>query len=61
MLVGLAGVGLAVLALIPVVGYLEAVVIPVLAVRLRRRDDGRFAGLRILARDLEPTLLGSPR
>ncbi|MGZ4380334.1 MAG: hypothetical protein ACXVZ3_02775 [Gaiellaceae bacterium] len=50
-LVGLAGVGLAVLAVIPVVGYLEAVVIPVLAVRLRRRDDGRFAGLRILARD----------
>ena len=37
--------------LIPVVGYLEAVVIPVLAVRLRRRDGGRFAGLRILARD----------
>ena len=51
MLVGLAGVGVAALAFIPVVGYLEAVVIPVLAVRLRRREGGRFAGLRILARD----------
>jgi hypothetical protein len=50
-LVGLSGVALAVLALIPVVGYVEAVVIPVLAVRLRRRGGGRFAGLRILARD----------
>jgi hypothetical protein len=50
-LVGLAGVALAVLAFIPVVGYLEAVLIPVLAVRLRRREGGRFAGLRILARD----------
>ena len=51
MLVGLAGVALAVLAFIPVVGYLEAVVVPALAFRLRRRDGGRFAGLRILARD----------
>ncbi len=51
MIVGLAGVGVAALAFIPVVGYLEAPVIPALAVRLRRRDDGRFAGLRILARD----------
>ena len=50
-IVGLAGVGVAALAFIPVVGYLEAVVIPVLAVRLRRREGGRFAGLRILARD----------
>ena len=50
-IVGLAGVGVAALAFIPVVGYLEAAVIPVLAVRLRRREGGRFAGLRILARD----------
>jgi hypothetical protein len=49
--VGLAGVAVAVLAAVPVVGYLEAVLIPVLALRLRRRDGGRFAGLRILARD----------
>jgi hypothetical protein len=50
-IVGLAGVGVAALAFIPVVGYLEAIVIPLLAVRLRRREGGRFAGLRILARD----------
>ncbi len=50
-IVGLAGVGVAALALVPVVGYLEAIVIPALAVRLRRREGGRFAGLRILARD----------
>ena len=50
-IVGFAGLGVAALAFIPVVGYLEAVVIPVLAVRLRRREGGRFAGLRILARD----------
>lgn len=50
-IVGLAGVGVAALAFIPVVGYLEAIVIPALAVRLRRREGGRFAGLRILARD----------
>jgi hypothetical protein len=50
-IIGFAGVGVAALALVPVVGYLEAIVIPALAVRLRRRDGGRFAGLRILARD----------
>jgi hypothetical protein len=50
-IVGLAGVGVAALAFVPVVGYLEAIVIPALAVRLRRREGGRFAGLRILARD----------
>jgi hypothetical protein len=50
-IVGLAGVGVAALAFVPVVGYLEAVVIPLLAVRLRRREGGRHAGLRILAKD----------
>ena len=50
-IVGLAGVGVAALAFIPVVGYLEAVAIPVLALRLRRREGDRHAGLRILARD----------
>lgn len=46
-----AGVALGALALIPVVGYLEAVVVPALALRLRRRGGERYAGLRILARD----------
>jgi hypothetical protein len=43
---------LALLALVPVLGYVEAVVVPALAARLRRRAAGRtYAGLRILARD----------
>ncbi|HSL64394.1 MAG TPA: hypothetical protein VK874_07010 [Gaiellaceae bacterium] len=50
-LVGLGGVVLAVLALIPVVGYIEAVGVPAVAARLRRRAGQRYAGLRILARD----------
>ena len=50
-LVSLAAVGLAGLALIPVVGYLEAVALPALAGRMRRRDGERYAGLRSLARD----------
>ena len=39
------------LALIPAVGYLEAVATPVIGARLRRRAGGRYAGLRILAKD----------
>jgi hypothetical protein len=50
-LVGLGAIVLAALALIPGVGYAEAVVIPALATRLRRRNGERYAGLRILARD----------
>ncbi|MBA2475418.1 MAG: hypothetical protein H0V40_05630, partial [Actinobacteria bacterium] len=50
-LVALAAVVLALLALIPVVGYLEALVVPALAARLRRRTPERYAGLRTLARD----------
>jgi hypothetical protein len=50
-LVGLAALGLAALALIPVVGYLEAVALPALAARARRRRPERYAGLRSLARD----------
>jgi hypothetical protein len=42
---------LAALALVPVVGYLEAALLPVLGARLRRRAGGTYAGLRILARD----------
>jgi hypothetical protein len=51
LLVLLASLGLALLAFIPFVGYLEAIAIPGLAVRLRRRSGERYAGLRTLARD----------
>jgi hypothetical protein len=50
-LVILAGLGVAVLALVPFVGYVEAVALPVLGARLKRRAGERHAGLRILARD----------
>ncbi len=43
--------GLAVLAFVPVAGYLIAVVVPVLALRLRRSQSERYAGLRTLAKD----------
>jgi len=38
------------LGAIPVVGYVEAVAIPLLAVRLRSRQAARFVGLRTLAK-----------
>jgi hypothetical protein len=38
------------LAWIPVVGYLEALALPALALRLRRRAPERYAGLRTLAK-----------
>jgi hypothetical protein len=50
-LVGGAGLALAALALIPLVGYLEALALPALAARQRRRGGERYAGLRTLARD----------
>ena len=50
-LVGLASLVLAALALVPVVGYLEAVALPAVAARARRRRPERYAGLRSLARD----------
>jgi hypothetical protein len=46
----LGGVLLGVLALVPVAGYVEAVVCPLLAARLRSRRAARFAGLRTLAK-----------
>jgi hypothetical protein len=46
-----AAVVVGLLALVPAVGYLEAVVLPALAARLRRAESRRYAGLRILARD----------
>lgn len=51
LLVTAAALGLAALALVPLLGYVEAVVVPALAGRLRRRAGGRYAGLRILAKD----------
>jgi hypothetical protein len=50
-LVGAATVVLAGLAFVPVVGYLEAAAVPILAARARRRRPDRHAGLRSLARD----------
>lgn len=50
-LVSAAAVVVAALALVPVIGYLEAVGLPALAARLRRRAPERYAGLRTLARD----------
>jgi hypothetical protein len=38
------------LALVPLVGYAEAVVLPLLAARTRSRQADRFAGLRTLAK-----------
>jgi hypothetical protein len=49
LLAGVAAV-VAALAFVPVVGYLEAVVVPALGARLRRRAPERFAGLRTLAK-----------
>jgi hypothetical protein len=50
-LVALAALVVAALALIPGVGYLEALALPALGARIRRRGGERYAGLRILARD----------
>lgn len=50
-LVALGAIGLGALALVPVVGYLEALALPTLAARLRRRMPDKHAGLRSLARD----------
>jgi hypothetical protein len=47
-LVGLVAAGL---GFVPGLGYVEAIVVPALALRLRQRGARRFAGLRILARD----------
>ena len=38
------------LALIPVVGYLEAAALPVIGARLRTRAPKKYAGLRSLAK-----------
>ncbi len=41
----------AALAFVPGVGYVEALALPALGMRLRRRAGKRYAGLRTLARD----------
>jgi hypothetical protein len=48
-----AGVALlvAALALVPALGYVEALVLPALAARMRKRAPERYAGLRTLAKD----------
>ena len=51
LLVVLVAVIAAALAFVPGVGYVEAVVLPALGMRLRRRSGKRYAGLRTLARD----------
>jgi len=51
LLVSLAALAGAGLAFVPVVGYLEALAVPVLGARLRRRAPDTHAGLRSLARD----------
>jgi len=50
-LLAVASIVAAAIAFIPVVGYLEAVAVPTLGLRLRRRSPDRHAGLRTLARD----------
>jgi hypothetical protein len=50
-LIALAALGAAGLAFVPALGYVEALVLPALAARLRRRSPERYAGLRMLARD----------
>jgi hypothetical protein len=50
-ILGLAALVGAALAFVPVVGYLEALAVPALGARLRRRSPDKHAGLRTLARD----------
>jgi hypothetical protein len=51
LLTALAGLVLALLAFVPILGFVEALAVPALGVRLRRREPSRYAGLRTLARD----------
>jgi hypothetical protein len=46
-----AAIVVAAIALVPALGYLEAVALPALAARLRKRAPERYAGLRTLAKD----------
>jgi hypothetical protein len=51
LLVGAAAILVAGLAFVPALGYVEALALPALAARLRRRTPERYEGLRTLARD----------
>jgi hypothetical protein len=46
----LAGVLLILLGAVPLVGYVEVVALPLLAIRVRAREPERHAGLRTLAK-----------
>jgi hypothetical protein len=48
---GLAAVILAALAFVPLLGFVEAVIVPAIGARMRRSEPTRYAGLRTLARD----------
>jgi hypothetical protein len=50
-LVAGAAIAVAGVAWVPVLGYVEALALPALAARLRRRSPERYAGLRSLAKD----------
>ncbi|MGL6278314.1 MAG: hypothetical protein ACRC50_02005 [Gaiella sp.] len=49
-LLGSAAIVIAALSLIPVVGYLLALIVPALGVRRARQEPERYAGLRTLAK-----------
>lgn len=51
LIVAAGATGLAALAFVPGAGYLEALALPALGLRLRRTQAERFAGLRTLAKD----------
>ena len=48
--VGSVGVLILLVSLIPIVGYVVTVLLPVLALRMRGREAARYAGLRTLAK-----------
>jgi hypothetical protein len=50
-LVALGALAVAGIAFVPGLGYVEALALPALAARLRRRAPERYAGLRTLAKD----------
>ena len=50
MVVAGAAAAVAALAWVPVAGFIEAIALPALAARLRRRAPERYAGLRTLAK-----------
>jgi hypothetical protein len=50
-LMALAAIAAAALAFVPILGYFEVILMPALAIRVRRQTPERYAGLRTLARD----------